>query len=65
PFAFGGQQSAQETLPTFIYEQFQVAVGNPASPAFQRAWGAALTLIVLIMLLNLVARLAARAFRVK
>ena len=65
PFAFGDQQSAQETLPTFIYEQFQVAVGNTQAPAFHRAWGAALTLIVLIMLLNLVARLVSRAFRAK
>ena len=56
PFAFGSTQAAQETLPTFIFEQFQVAAGATSSPAFGRAWGAALTLILLILLLNLGAR---------
>ena len=56
PFAFGSTQAAQETLPTFIFEQFQVAAGATGSPAFGRAWGAALTLILVILLLNLGAR---------
>ncbi|HSV65373.1 MAG TPA: phosphate ABC transporter permease PstA [Mycobacteriales bacterium] len=60
PFAGHTQQVPQESLPTFIFEQFQVAVGNTQSPAFQRAWGAALVLIVIIGLLNLFARLIAR-----
>jgi phosphate transport system permease protein len=65
PFAGQGSPRAQESLPTFIFEQFQVAVGNTESPAFQRAWGAALVLIVIIGLLNLLARVIARFARVR
>jgi phosphate transport system permease protein len=45
----------QGSLPTYIW--YQSADPNPNSIA--RAWGAALTLIVIIMLLNLLARLLA------
>jgi phosphate transport system permease protein len=55
----------QTSLPTFIWDQFLQAAGNPEHPAAQRAWGAALTLIVIIMLLNLVARLVARFARAR
>lgn len=65
PFAFGDAQRPQESLPTFIYEQFQNAVGATDSPPFQRAWGAALALIVLIMLLNALARIVARLTRAR
>jgi phosphate transport system permease protein len=65
PFAGRGSPHAQESLPTFIFEQFQVAVGNTAAPAFRRAWGAALVLIVIIGLLNLLARLVARFARIR
>lgn len=64
PFAGQTAQRPQETLPTLIFEQFGVAAGNADSPPFQRAWGAALVLIVLIGLLNLVARFVARYARV-
>ncbi|MFJ3933628.1 phosphate ABC transporter permease PstA [Streptomyces sp. NPDC090029] len=47
---------AQSSLPLYVYEQY--AVGTDASIA--RAWGAALALIVFVMLLNLVARGIAR-----
>ncbi|MGI8696883.1 MAG: phosphate ABC transporter permease PstA [Mycobacteriales bacterium] len=60
PFA----QVAQDSLPTFIYEQFQVATGSTTSPAYDRAWGAALTLIIIIMLLTAIARIIARFSRV-
>jgi phosphate transport system permease protein len=50
----------QESLPTYIFEQFREAVGNPDSPSAHRAWGAAVVLIVLIGLLNAIARLVAR-----
>jgi phosphate transport system permease protein len=63
PFAGQDQQRPQESLPTLIFEQFGVAAGNTESPPFQRAWGAALILIVLIGLLNLFARLIARLAR--
>ncbi|WP_334172743.1 phosphate ABC transporter permease PstA [Sinomonas sp.] len=54
------------SLPTYIY--FQIL--NPTSPSnpgpsIQRAWGAALVLIVFVMILNLVARLVARVFAPK
>jgi phosphate transport system permease protein len=65
PFAGQSTQVPQESLPTFIYEQFQIAVGNTDSPAFQRAWGAAAVLIVIIGMLNLLARIIARLARVR
>jgi phosphate transport system permease protein len=54
------------TLPTFIYRQLV----NPTSPtnvdpSAQRAWAAALILIIFVMLLNLIARLIARIFAPK
>ncbi|NKX55070.1 phosphate ABC transporter permease PstA [Arthrobacter sp. E918] len=60
---FGGWMA---TLPTFIYRQLM----NPTSPtntdpSAQRAWAAALILIIFVMLLNLVARLIARIFAPK
>ncbi|MDQ1652369.1 MAG: phosphate transport system permease protein [Cryptosporangiaceae bacterium] len=66
PFSFS-QVSAnpQTALPTYIWDSFQQAAGNPTHPAAQRAWGAALVLIALIMLLNLVARTIARFARAR
>ena len=54
------------SLPTFIYTQIlnPTSPSNP-DPSSQRAWGAALVLIILVMLLNLVARLIARMFAPK
>ncbi|MVA77743.1 phosphate ABC transporter permease PstA [Auraticoccus sp. F435] len=54
------------TLPVFIFRQLQ----NPTSPtavgpSIERAWGAALVLVLLVMALNLAARLIARAFAPK
>lgn len=52
------------TLPVFIYSQFR----NPGVPpefAYERAWGAALVLVVLILLLNLLARLISYKFSPK
>jgi phosphate transport system permease protein len=46
----------QMALPLFIFDQ----AGRPNDTAVNRAWAAALTLIVIIMLLNLMARLIAR-----
>jgi phosphate transport system permease protein len=65
PFAGRSDQNPQASLPTYIYEQFGVASGNTAAPAFERAWGAALVLIIVIGLLNLLARLIARFARVR
>ena len=54
------------TLPTFIYYQ----ILNPTSPtnidpSAQRAWAAALLLILMVMILNLLARLVAKIFAPK
>ncbi|MFE0424869.1 phosphate ABC transporter permease PstA [Streptomyces sp. NPDC058953] len=49
-------EGAQSSLPFYIWEQYRV--GSQAS--YDRAWAAALVLIVFVMLLNLVARGIAR-----
>ena len=49
------------TLPVFVYDQFQNP-GLNVSAALERAWAGALTLIILVMALNLIARLIARKF---
>ena len=51
----------QAALPMIIFDQ----AGRPQSTAVARAWGAALVLIVIVMLLNLTARLVARFTRVR
>ncbi|WP_292831008.1 phosphate ABC transporter permease PstA [Microbacterium sp.] len=52
------------TLPVFAYSQF-MNQGTPASAYIDRAWAAALTLIVIVMALNLIARLVAKIFSPK
>jgi len=51
----------QATLPTFIWDQ----ILNGTDASTNRAWAAALTLILFVMILNIVARLLARLSRVK
>jgi phosphate transport system permease protein len=55
---FKGQQAG---LPSYVFAQAQLP--NPA--ATDRAWAGALTLLLLVLLLNLVARLIARRTRLK
>jgi phosphate transport system permease protein len=52
------------TLPVFAYYSY-AAPGVPREPFLDRAWTAALVLIVIVMVLNLAARLIARAFAPK
>jgi len=52
------------TLPVFTYTQY-MNQGIPAEAYVGRAWAAALTLIVIVMLLNLIARLIAKVFAPK
>ena len=52
------------TLPVFIYYSF-TQPGVPAQYGQERAWGAALVLIVIVMALNLLARLLGRLFSPK
>jgi phosphate transport system permease protein len=55
------------TLPVYVYRQYsQGLVPNGIVDInYQRAWAAALTLIIIVMLLNLVARLISRFFAPK
>jgi phosphate transport system permease protein len=58
--ALTGNLGAQmNTLPIQIYTDIQ----SPRAEIINRAWGAALTLVVLILILNIVARLIARRSR--
>lgn len=61
------------TLPVYVYRQFQQGL-IPCAPddtaciatvAYDRSWAAALTLILIVMLLNLIARLVTRLFAPK
>lgn len=53
-----------QTLPVFVYTQY-MNQGIPQFAFVDRAWAAALTLIVIVMVLNLVARFVARIFAPK
>lgn len=55
---FSGQQSG---LPSFVFAQ----AGQPQQSAIDRAWAGALTLLLLVLMLNLLARLIARRTRLK
>jgi phosphate transport system permease protein len=44
------------TLPVFAYTSFK-SPGVPPDPGYERAWGTALVLLIIVMLLNLIARL--------
>jgi phosphate transport system permease protein len=52
------------TLPVFAYTSY-AAPGVPREPYLDRAWTAALVLILIVLVLNLVARLIARLFAPK
>jgi phosphate transport system permease protein len=52
------------TLPVFSYLSYATP-GVPREPYLERAWTAALVLIIIVMLLNLLARLIARVFAPK
>jgi phosphate transport system permease protein len=52
------------TLPVFSYYSY-VAPGIPREPFLDRAWTAALVLMIIVMLLNIIARIISRAFAPK
>ena len=52
------------SLPVFLYTQY-ANPGSDVAPYLERAWAGALTLIAIVMLLNLAARLIARFFSPK
>ncbi|WP_022894101.1 phosphate ABC transporter permease PstA [Agromyces subbeticus] len=53
-----------QSLPVYVYTQY-ANQGNPPEAFLDRAWAAALTLILIVMALNLIARLVARFFAPK
>ncbi|MDA4895845.1 phosphate ABC transporter permease PstA [Streptomyces sp. MS2A] len=53
-----------QTLPVFTYSQYAYQ-GIPAEAYVDRAWASALTLIIIVMVLNLIARLVAKFFAPK
>ncbi len=53
-----------QSLPVFAYNSY-VSPGSSGSFSIDRAWTAALVLIIIVMILNLVARLIARTFAPK
>ncbi|MCT2998445.1 phosphate ABC transporter permease PstA [Propionibacterium freudenreichii] len=52
---------AMATLPVFVYKQYMTP-GVPQAPYYARAWTGALTLILIVMVLNLLGRLIAARF---
>jgi phosphate transport system permease protein len=53
------------TLPVFVYTQYTQAAGLHAQASIDRAWTGALALIIIVMLLNLIARIIAKIFAPK
>ncbi|THG35775.1 phosphate ABC transporter permease PstA [Glaciibacter flavus] len=53
------------TLPVFVYTQYTQAAGLNAQASIDRAWTAALALILIVMLLNLAGRIIAKIFAPK
>ncbi|MFI7676917.1 phosphate ABC transporter permease PstA [Actinophytocola sp. NPDC049390] len=58
------------TLPVYVYRQYSQGLAPPGPDSiitinYDRAWAAALTLILIVMLLNLIARVVARLFSPK
>jgi phosphate transport system permease protein len=53
------------SLPVFVYTQYTQAAGLNTQASIDRAWAAALTLIIIVMLLNLIARIVAKIFAPK
>ena len=53
-----------QSLPVYVYTNY-VSQGTDAAASVDRAWAGALTLIIIVMLLNLVARIIAKIFAPK
>ncbi|HHW50985.1 MAG TPA: phosphate ABC transporter permease PstA [Pseudoclavibacter sp.] len=59
-----GSANPMMTLPVFVYSSY-ANPGSDVQPYLDRAWAGALTLILIVMLLNLIARLIAKYFAPK
>ncbi|WP_203568992.1 phosphate ABC transporter permease PstA [Aestuariimicrobium ganziense] len=57
-------QGQMMTLPVFVYDSY-AHPGIPRQPYWDRAWAGALTLILIVMLLNLIGRVIAARFAPK
>lgn len=57
-------EGRMQSLPVFVYTQY-ANQGNPAFAFLDRAWASALLLIVIVMVLNLIARLVSKIFAPK
>jgi phosphate transport system permease protein len=58
------EEGRMATLPVFSYYSYSLP-GVPREPYLDRAWAAALLLILIVMTLNLVGRVIARVFAPK
>ncbi|MFZ2963187.1 MAG: phosphate ABC transporter permease PstA [Rhodoglobus sp.] len=63
-FNFNMLAGRMQSLPNFVYYSY-VSQGTDFVPYIERAWAGALTLIAIVMVLNLVARIVARIFAPK
>ena len=54
-------KESMQSLPVYVYTQY-ANQGNPAWAFIERAWAAALVLILIVMALNLIARFVAKKF---
>lgn len=63
-FNFNLFEDRMQSLPNFVYYSY-VAQGADPGASLERAWAGALTLILIVMTLNLAARLIARMFAPK
>lgn len=63
-FNFSLTEGRMQSLPVYVYYSY-VSQGTDPEPYIARAWAGALTLIVIVMVLNLAARFIARAFAPK
>ncbi|WP_022886065.1 phosphate ABC transporter permease PstA [Glaciibacter superstes] len=57
-------EGRMQSLPVFVYNSY-ISQGTDAQAYLDRAWAGALTLILIVMLLNLLARVVARIFAPK
>ncbi|WP_156760865.1 phosphate ABC transporter permease PstA [Microbacterium karelineae] len=63
--AFEQQNGQMMTLPVYVYNQVMYPSASAPDASIERAWAAALTLLVIVMALNLLARLISRLFAPK
>ena len=53
------------TLPVYVYNEFMYPSASSPDASLERAWAAALTLLLIVMVLNLLARLISKVFAPK